>query len=187
MNEELERKIKIIGKLENIDAENLIDSILEKYIEEYTSKRAINWSIFDKVEDTTSDNIIKIYKAWTDMLKKVLLWSEDEEDRRTIFEKWDDRCFEEAKREQIIYEAKHGQWSPTGWVYDRDTCKWDPPEYLIKESEEKWKWDDEKKIWIDLEKKRRVEKHKAYLASTAGTREPTYEEWKAQREKEKTE
>lgn len=83
------------------------------------------------------------------------------------------------------HEPEHGQISETGWVYDRDTLKWNPPDYLSEESRLKWKWDEEKRIWIDLEKQRRIEKHQAYLASTAGSREPTYEEWKAQRLKEK--
>ena len=93
--------------------------------------------------------------------------------------------FEEDDKPAGAYQARHGECSATGWIYDRDTKKWDPPEYLIKESRTRWKWDEEKQIWIDLEKQRRIAKHQAYLASTAGSREPTYEEWKAQKLKEK--
>lgn len=80
-----------------------------------------------------------------------------------------------------IYQAQHGEWSPTGWVYDRDTKKWDPPDYLSKESEEKWRWNEEKRIWIDTEKEKRQEKHKQWRQEEG--KGPTYEEWKAQREK----
>lgn len=80
-----------------------------------------------------------------------------------------------------IYQAQHGEWSPTGWVYDRDTKKWDPPDYLSKESEEKWRWNEEKRIWIDTEKEKRQEKHKQWRQEEG--KGPTFEEWKAERQK----
>lgn len=42
---------------------------------------------------------------------------------------------------------------PSGWVKNEDTGLWEPPEYLKEESKSRWKWDDEKRIWIDTYKK----------------------------------
>lgn len=89
---------------------------------------------------------------------------------------------DEDDEEPSIYQAKHGAWSPTGWVYDRDTMKWDPPEYLEKESREKWRWDDEKRIWIDKDKEFRKERYHQWRKEQG--KGPTFEEWKAQRERE---
>lgn len=52
------------------------------------------------------------------------------------------------------YEAEHGAKSPTGWVYDRDTMKWNPPKELIEENKQRWLWNPEKQIWIDLYKQK---------------------------------
>ena len=76
------------------------------------------------------------------------------------------------------YEAEHNQVSVTGWVYDRDTRKWAPPERLSQESREKWRWDPEKEIWIDLEKEARMERYQAFRRSQG--KPPTFEEWKKQ-------
>lgn len=46
-------------------------------------------------------------------------------------------------------------WYPTGWTYNEKTKLWEPPDYLIAESYERWVWDDEKGIWIDLYKKKK--------------------------------
>lgn len=88
----------------------------------------------------------------------------------------DDEPYEEP------YEAEHKQVSVTGWVYDRDTRKWVPPERLCQEAKEKWRWDPEKRIWIDREKEARRERYYEYRRSQGLP--PTFEEWKAQREKE---
>ena len=85
------------------------------------------------------------------------------------------------KEEPVIYQARHGEWSPTGWVYDRETQKWNPPEYLAEESAKKWRWDEEKRIWIDREKEARKQRYQEYWKNRRT--EPTYEEWKAAKEK----
>ena len=46
-------------------------------------------------------------------------------------------------------------WYPSGWVFNEETQLWEPPDYLSKESKEKWEWDEEKRIWIDKEKDRK--------------------------------
>ena len=69
---------------------------------------------------------------------------------------------------------------PTGWTYNDKTGKWDPPDYLRKESKDKWRWDANKGIWIDQEKEERLEKYRKYHEG----RPPTFEEWKANREKQ---
>lgn len=72
------------------------------------------------------------------------------------------------------------KWYPTGWTYNDKTGKWDPPDYLRKESKDKWRWDANKGIWIDQEKEERLEKYRKYHEG----RPPTFEEWKANREKQ---
>ena len=71
------------------------------------------------------------------------------------------------------------KWYPTGWTYNDKTGKWDPPDYLRKESKDKWRWDANKGIWIDQEKEERLEKYRKFHEG----RPPTFEEWKANREK----
>lgn len=44
-------------------------------------------------------------------------------------------------------------------------------------------WDEEKAVWIDLDKKRRMERYQQFRKEAG--KEPTFEEWKAAREKEK--
>ena len=78
---------------------------------------------------------------------------------------------------------KRTRWYPTGWTYNEDTKLWEPPDYVCKESSEKWKWDPEKRIWIDKEKEAQMEKYRKYHEGQP----PTFEEWKAQREKEQKE
>ena len=68
----------------------------------------------------------------------------------------------------------------TGWTYNEKTQLWEPPDYAKKESDKKWKWDSDKKIWVDQEKEKRLAKYKEYHKD----RPPTFEEWKAAREKE---
>ena len=75
------------------------------------------------------------------------------------------------------------KWYPTGWTYNDKTKLWEPPDYLSKETSEKWKWDPDKRIWIDKDKEARMEKYRKYHEGQP----PTFEEWKAQREKEKQE
>lgn len=79
--------------------------------------------------------------------------------------------------EPTIYQARHGEWSPTGWVYDRETQKWNPPEYLVEEAARKWRWDEEKSIWIDQDKEAHREHYREYWKDKRT--EPTYEEWRA--------
>lgn len=95
--------------------------------------------------------------------------------------------FQELETEEpVTYQSQHGEWSPTGWVYDRDTQKWDPPEYLAEESARKWRWNEEKRIWVDQDKEERLQRYREYRRSQGNG--PTYEEWKAAKlaeEKEK--
>lgn len=89
-------------------------------------------------------------------------------------------------QEPTIYKAQHGQWSPTGWIFDADEQKWIPPDYLSEESQNRWKWDEEKRIWIDLQKppktsQRDSSSHPDIKIVRNG---PTYEEWKNQYYKE---
>lgn len=84
---------------------------------------------------------------------------------------------DEEPEEEPVYESREGKWSPTGWFYDDEKGEWAPPDYAAEESRKKWRWDEEKKIWIDIDKEERM---KRYLANRkAMGKEPTYEEWKA--------
>ena len=47
---------------------------------------------------------------------------------------------------------KPKKWSPEGWVWNEEECLWEPPDYIIKESNERWRYDKSKGIWIDLNK-----------------------------------
>ena len=74
------------------------------------------------------------------------------------------------------------KWYPSGWVFNEETQKWDPPDYLSSQSKEKWAWDVEKQIWIDREKESRKDRYHEFRKSQG--KGPTYEEWKAAREAE---
>lgn len=45
-------------------------------------------------------------------------------------------------------------WYPTGWIYNKETELWEPPENLIAESYDRWAWDEKRGIWVDLYKQR---------------------------------
>ena len=50
------------------------------------------------------------------------------------------------------------KWYPSGWVFNEETKLWEPPDYLSKQSKKKWEWDEEKRIWIDRNKKNKKDK-----------------------------
>ena len=65
-----------------------------------------------------------------------------------------------------VYNEKKNRWegpdyphkdgrkvSPTGWTFNEETQLWEPPESMQKESNQRWEWDEEKKIWKDRYKK----------------------------------
>lgn len=87
------------------------------------------------------------------------------------------------QNQQIHNVGKEGysgkqRWYPTGWIFNEETQLWEPPDYLSKQTKQKWRWDDEKKIWIDTEKEQRLIRYKEYHKD----KPPTFEEWKAERE-----
>ena len=43
--------------------------------------------------------------------------------------------------------------SETGWTFNEETQLWEPPKSLQRESAQRWEWDEDKKIWIDKNKK----------------------------------
>lgn len=47
------------------------------------------------------------------------------------------------------YEPKQ-KWSPTGWYWNEKEGLWEPPDYIVKESNERWRYDKVRGIWIDL-------------------------------------
>ncbi len=42
------------------------------------------------------------------------------------------------------------KWSPTGWYWNEKEGLWEPPDYIVKESHERWRYDKVRGIWIDL-------------------------------------
>ena len=97
--------------------------------------------------------------------------------RNQTFDEWK----EEHKKDGFRGNPKEGvRWYPTGWTYNERTKLWDPPDYIQKESAEKWEWDPEKKIWIDKDREARMERYRKYHEG----KPPTFEEWKKQREQE---
>lgn len=44
------------------------------------------------------------------------------------------------------------------------------------------RYDEKKGNWIDIDREAQMERHRQYKESTAGSRDPTFEEWKATRE-----
>ena len=83
-------------------------------------------------------------------------------------------------QEEQEYKSTTGKWYSTGWVFDEKTQLWQPPDYLSEESKIKWRWDDEKQIWVDTEKEARMARYKEYHKD----RPPTFEEWKAMKEQQ---
>lgn len=81
-----------------------------------------------------------------------------------------------------VFESRQGEWTATGWYREDESDLWQPPDYIKQESRDKWQWDEEKRIWIDLEKKARLERYRAYRESEG--KGLTYEEWKAAKMKE---
>ena len=56
------------------------------------------------------------------------------------------------KKQRKKKRFKEKQWYPTGWYLDEKTGLWTAPDYIQKEANTKWIWDEEKRIWIDKEK-----------------------------------
>ena len=77
----------------------------------------------------------------------------------------------------ITKSSPERTWYPTGWTYNEKTGKWDPPDYLSEETHKKWRWDEEKQIWINREEEYRMKRYQEHRKG----KEPTYEEWKAAR------
>ena len=92
--------------------------------------------------------------------------------------KRENRRFEASRPEQAKPTSRPDQertWYPTGWTWNDETKRWEPPDYLVDECHSRWRWDEEKEIWVDKVKEAKMAKYKEYRKG----KEPTYEEWKA--------
>ena len=58
----------------------------------------------------------------------------------------------EPKKQAKAKRFKEKLWYPTGWYFDEKTGLWTAPDYINKEANTRWTWDEEKKIWIDKTK-----------------------------------
>lgn len=56
------------------------------------------------------------------------------------------------KKQAKAKRFKEKLWYPTGWYFDEKTGLWTAPDYINKEANTRWTWDEEKKIWIDKTK-----------------------------------
>lgn len=102
--------------------------------------------------------------------------------KQTRIEEFEEKRLQESELEEpLIYEPRHKKWLPADGGYDRDTRKWEPPEYPPEESGDKWNSDEEKRNWNNQDKEKLQERHRKWKQRQGG--EPSYEEWKAQREK----
>lgn len=80
-------------------------------------------------------------------------------------------------------KAKEKQWTSEGWRWDEEKGEWVAPYHLRVKEKIQWVWDEEKQVWVEKERKERMERYRKYREG----KEPTYEEWKAAREKERQE
>ena len=84
------------------------------------------------------------------------------------------------ENQEIQHKSRSGKWTASGWVFDDKTQLWQPPDYLSEESRIKWRWDEEKRIWVDAGKEERMARYREYHKD----RPPTFEEWKAMKEQQ---
>ena len=85
-----------------------------------------------------------------------------------------------SKQQEKSFQSMTGKWTTSGWVFDSKTQTWQAPDYLAEESRIKWRWDEEKQIWIDAGKEERMARYREYHKD----RPPTFEEWKAMKEQQ---
>ena len=109
-------------------------------------------------------------------------WLEEAQYRQHRRNEYNDPPIKSHQKRNNGYSTGNTKWYPTGWSYNEDKGLWEPPDYLKTESDDKWEWDPEKRIWIDTEKKRRKERYEQFRRESG--KGPTYEEWKAAREAE---
>lgn len=63
------------------------------------------------------------------------------------------RNVREVKRQSPKVLGK--TWYPTGWTYNEAKKLWEPPDFLGAEAKDRWVWDPEKEVWIDLYKEKK--------------------------------
>ena len=56
------------------------------------------------------------------------------------------------KPRKLRKQKKDATWYPSGWTLNQETGMWEPPDYLSRQSKKRWKWDEDKRIWIDKTK-----------------------------------
>lgn len=56
------------------------------------------------------------------------------------------------KPRKLRKQKKDATWYPSGWTLNQETGMWELPDYLSRQSKNRWKWDEEKRIWIDKTK-----------------------------------
>ncbi len=81
----------------------------------------------------------------------------------------------------LIKTIKEESWLSR--IQKKQKTRFDYMHGAIMDNNENMRWDEEKGRWIDKEKEARMEKYRKYHEGQP----PTFEEWKAQREKEQKE
>lgn len=110
------------------------------------------------------ENLPPSYDQWRAQVKEEIRHKHKIVKNQT-FEKW----IEEHQGDGFQGNRKDGtKWYPTGWTYNEKKKLWEPPNYVKSERE------------TEAEKKERLERYRKYHEGQP----PTFEEWKAQREKE---
>ena len=160
--------------------EYMNDAILHKDPNKEWDENKNRW--IDKKEEARKERYRKYhenqpmnYDTWRAQQKEAIRKKHNITKNQT-FDEW----INDHKHDGFQGNRKEGiKWYPTGWTFNEKTKLWDPPDFVSKESSEKWRWDEEKKIWIDKEKETRMKRYRKYHEGQP----PTFEEWKAQREK----
>ena len=172
--EKQDKRFEYLNKplLEGEDPNKEWDEVQHKWIDKEEEARKEKYKKYH-------ENLPPGYEQWRKQVKEEIRIKHKIVKNRTFEEYIDDHRkdgYQGNRKDKV-------RWYPTGWTYNDKTKLWEPPDYLSKESSEKWRWDPDKRIWIDKEKETRMERYRKYHEGQP----PTFEEWKAQRGKEKQE
>ena len=136
-------------------------------------KQSNNW--LDKAQKTQNNRFEYLNNGIHDDNENIR--QKKQEAKNRTFEAWAEKNNKDGYAGNRKLKTK---WYPTGWTFNEETQLWEPPDYIKKESDQKWEWDQKERIWIDKEKAARNERYrKAHEGQP-----PTFEEWKAAREAE---
>lgn len=161
--------IAIILLISRISSRSWLDQAKDKHDQEFRNK----------YEDILEAKKVRDYRQ-QEQKRREKFREQYRYDKHPSFEEW----IEEMRKDGYKGNNKDQvRWYPTGWTWNEEKQLWEPPDYIVRESDERWEWDEEKKIWIDKQKAEKMEKYRQYRA----TQPMSYEEWKAAKMREEQE